>query len=143
MVKNQFCCFYEVFRTFLEGYPAKEGYYFFRNSFLIVMWHIWQMVNCIIYCENFFRWYAIAFYDNVPCPVAHSDDEVGVLHSVFFNVVNLLVDVFSAAVKLCGMYVDNQWPTRDFFCFHTSKISQPVMRMDKVKLVICCNFPGY
>ena len=73
---------------------------------------------------------------------AHTHDVVGIVHTILLNGIHCRIDIAATTVKISSMHMDHQWLTRYLLGMYPCRISQPVMRMNDIKLLLTCYHPG-
>ena len=66
--------------------------------------------------------------------VTYAHDMISLFHTAFFNSKNGRIDVAARAVEVGSMYVDNQWFTADVLSENASRIGEPIVRVDDIKI---------
>ena len=75
----------------------------------------------------------------LPCQFTDAHDTVCMVHAILLYAIYHRVDMASATVKICRMDMYDQRCARQLLCVDSSRICQPVMRMNDVKLLLTCN----
>src|SRR3989338_8972251 len=98
-------------------------------------------VNCIVHDTYFFRWNFIMRHNLVFGEVAYRNNPVCLVHSLSFQIINMLIDLMPACpVKLCCMDVHHQWLVLFLFCADACPECHPVMAVYYIKVLFFCYF---
>ena len=73
---------------------------------------------------------------------AHTHDVVGIVHTILLNGIHCRIDIAATTVEISSMHMDHQWLTRYLLGMYPCRISQPVMRMNDIKLLLTGYYSG-
>ena len=137
--------FHKVFRTFLHGDTSQESNnLFFRILLnLNILYFFWKRRYRIVHGEYFARILIILVNNRLTCQLTYTHDAISMVHTVLFNGVNSRIHITTASVKVCSVYMDNQRFSRNLLSMNTSRISQPVVRVNNIKLLLTSHHTGY
>ena len=68
--------------------------------------------------------------------VRSTHDVVGIVHTILLNGIHCRIDIAATTVEISSMHMDHQWLTRYLLGMYPCRISQPVMRMNDIKLLL-------
>jgi hypothetical protein len=73
----------------------------------------------------------------------HTHNAVGIIHSVFFHGIDRGVNLPPRTVKICCMHMDTERFATHHLRMYTSRICQPIVRMNNVEFLLTCHNSGY
>ena len=77
------------------------------------------------------------------CEFTHAHDMITFIHTALLNRIHSRVHITTAAVKISGMHMDNQWFSSNLLGKYTSRVGQPIMAVDDIKIQTMCQHTGY
>jgi hypothetical protein len=67
---------------------------------------------------------------------------VGFVHTSTLNGIYRRVDVTTATVEVSSMHVNNEWFARDLLSKYASRVGEPIVTMDDIKLQSRSQYAG-
>ena len=101
-----------------------------------------QWINGIVH-GKYFSWILMIFINHRTAgQFGHTHDTVGMIHTVLLNRINSRIDFSARTVKIRSVHMNTKRFAAHHLGVHTGRISQPVMRMDNIKLLLTGYYSG-
>ena len=139
LLQTACCCLHEIFATLLRRDTAEEGDHLLVCTAL--SGHIEDLLAHrlygIVHSDTLRRVLMILLDHGATSEFRHTHDEVGMIHTIFFDDECGVARVAHTActVILCRVYVYAQGLTAHLLGVDTSRIGEPVVGVDDVKLL--------
>ena len=135
--------FHKILGSFLHRDTPQESHHFFfrmirtRNVQQILR----KRINGIVHGKTFARVLMILVNNSLTGQLGHTHNTVGMIHAILFHSIYRRIHLTARTVKISSMHMDTQRFATYQLGMHTSRISQPVVRMDNIKFLLARNHP--
>ena len=74
--------------------------------------------------------------------LGYAHDTIGMIHTILLNRINSRIDFATRTVKIRSMHMDAKRLSANHFGMYSGRVSQPVMRMNDIKLLLTGYYSG-